>query len=124
CVIRCGREETGRSLVALLREQLVRDSHLHVVRLAREHEQGFVLCLPSETRNGSVVCTAIRIAAQVRVGMTGNAQLCLLGRVGVYIGENRRVWNCFNESGPKNRGGDTKDNVWISALAGERISSR
>ena len=123
-VIWRGGEETCWSLVALLREQLVRDSHLHVVRLAREHEQGFVLRLPSEARNGSVVCTAIRIAAQVRVGVTGNAQLCLLGCVGLDIGENRRVGNRLYESGPKDRRGDAKDDVWISARAGERISSR
>ena len=44
-------------------KQLVRDSHLDVVCLTREHEKGFVLCLPPETRNGPIVCTAVHISA-------------------------------------------------------------
>ena len=39
CVVRIGDEETARRFVALLREKLVRDAHLDVVGLAREHEK-------------------------------------------------------------------------------------
>ena len=55
CVLRSGVKEAARRFVALLRKQLVRDAHLDVVCLAREHEKGFVLCLPPETRNGPIV---------------------------------------------------------------------
>src|SRR6266404_3555514 len=63
CVLRSGVKEAARRLVALLRKQLVRDAHLDVVCLAREHEKGFVLCLPPETCNGPIVCTAVHISA-------------------------------------------------------------
>src|ERR1700693_2102822 len=47
-VLRSGVEETARGFVALLREKLVGDSHLDVICLAGEQEQGFVLRLPAE----------------------------------------------------------------------------
>src|SRR5882762_7449584 len=69
-----GVEDAARSLVALLREQLARDPHLDVVRLAREQEQGLVLRLPSKAGDRPVVAIAVGIAAQVRVRVTEDAQ--------------------------------------------------
>jgi hypothetical protein len=61
-------------LVALLREELVRDSHLDVVGFAREHEEGFVLRFPAETGDGPIICTEVHISAQVCVCMAGDTQ--------------------------------------------------
>src|SRR5713226_6543812 len=59
CVVWRGGEKAGRSLVAFLREQLVRDAHFHVVSFAREHKEGFVLRLPPEAGNGPIVCAPV-----------------------------------------------------------------
>ena len=63
-VLRRGVEETARRFVALLREKLVRDSHLDVVGLAREHEKRLVLRLPSESGNGPIVCAEVHVSAR------------------------------------------------------------
>jgi len=74
-VVGSGVEDTAGSFIALLREELVGDSHLDVVGLACEHEKGFVLRLPSETGDGSIVGTEIHVSAEVRVGVSVNTQL-------------------------------------------------
>lgn len=71
-VIRCSGEKTGGSLVALLREQWVRNAHLHVVGFGRKQEQGFVLRLPTETSDGPIVGAAVDVPAQMRVRVAGN----------------------------------------------------
>ena len=123
-VVGRGGEDTAWSLVALLGEELARDPHLDVIGLAREQEKGFVLCLPSEAGYGPVVSTAVHIAAQERVRVTGNAQLRLQGRVGLHVREDRRVGDRFEESIAKDRCRDAEDDVRISTLAGERVPSR
>src|SRR5260370_14366946 len=84
-----GVEQTARSSVALLGEELIGYPHLDVVCLAGEHEQGLVLCLPSEAGNCPVVCTAVRIAAQVRVRVPRDAQPRLEGCVGLNVRDDR-----------------------------------
>src|ERR1039457_4205336 len=56
-VLRSGVELTAGRFVALLREKLVRDTHFDVVCLTRKHEKRFVLRLPAESGDGSIVCT-------------------------------------------------------------------
>ena len=112
-VVGRGGEDTAWSLVALLGEELARDPHLDVIGLAREQEKGFVLCLPSEAGYGPVVSTAVHIAAQERVRVTGNAQLRLQGRVGLHVGEDRQAGDCFQQPGAEYRRGDTEDQVMI-----------
>ena len=90
CVIGRGDIETARGLVALLGEQLVRDSHLDIVGFPREHDQGLVLGLPSEAGNGPIVGTQVGVAAQVRVGVSGDAQLRLCVCIGLHVREDRR----------------------------------
>ena len=86
--------------------------------------QGLVLCLPSEAGNCPVVCADVRIAAQVRVGVTGDAQPRLQGRVGLHVREDRRVRDCFDEPSAKDRRRNAENDVRISALAGQRVSGR
>jgi len=62
-VIRGGNEKARGSLVPLLREQLIRDSHFHVVGFGREQEQGLVLRLPPKARDCPIVCGAVYVAA-------------------------------------------------------------
>src|SRR5216684_5479171 len=110
-----GVEDAARSLVALLREQLVRDPHLDVVRLAREQEKGLVLRLPSKAGDRPVVRAAVGIAAQVRVRVTGNAQRLLQVRLGLHVRENRRVGYRLDEPSTKDGSRDAEDDVRISA---------
>src|SRR6516162_3960206 len=93
CIIRCSGEKTGRSLVAFLGEQLVRDSHFYVVGFGGEHEQRLVLCLPSETGNGPIIRAAVHVPAEVRVRMAGDTQGGLLVGVGLYVGKDDGVWD-------------------------------
>src|SRR5450631_1505427 len=72
-VIRRGDEETVRRFVALLGKKLIADSHIDVVGLTREHKERFVLCFPSESGYGSIVCAVVRRSANVCVGMAMNA---------------------------------------------------
>ena len=123
-VIRSGDEETARRFVALLREKLVRDAHLDVVGLAREHEQGFVLRLPSETSDGPIVRTEVHVAAEVCVGVPGDTQRPFLGCVGLHVRQDGRVGNRFDEPRAKDRSWDAENNVRIPTLAGQRISRR
>ena len=44
-------------------EQIVRDAHLDVVGLAREHQQRLVLRLPPEARDGAIVAVVVALAA-------------------------------------------------------------
>ena len=124
CVFWCGIEEAAGSLVALLREKLVRDPHFDVVGLTREHDSGLVLRLPSKAGNGPIVSAAIGIAAEVRVDVTGDPQPGLCGSIGLAIGEDRRIRNRFDQPGAKGWRRNSEDDIRIAALTGERVSGR
>src|ERR1700740_1387498 len=121
-VLRSGVKDTAWRFVAFLLEKLVCDAHLDVVCLAGEYEQGFVLCLPPETRNASIVCTAVHVSAQVSVRVPGNTQCRLLRRLGPRVRKDGRVWNRFDEPRAKHRSRDPENNVRIPTLARKRIS--
>ena len=74
-VVGRGDVETAWGFIALLGEELVRDSHLDVVGFRGEHEQGLILGLPPKAGNGSIVGAEVGVAAQVGVGVPGDAQL-------------------------------------------------
>src|ERR1035438_1146457 len=57
-----GRQElTSRHLLALGLKQFVGDAHLHVVRLGRKQQQGFVLGFPPKACDGAVVAIPVRL---------------------------------------------------------------
>src|SRR5882724_2584397 len=74
-VIGRGVEDAAGRFVAFLREELAGDTHLDVVSLPGKHQQGFVLRLPTKTRNGAIVAAKVHVSAQVRVGVPGNVNL-------------------------------------------------
>ena len=117
-------EKTGGSLVAFLREQLVRDTHFDIVGFAGEHDQGLVLRLPAETSDGAVVGAAIDVAAEDGVGVAEDTQRGLLGGVGLHVGQDGGVRDGLDQSCTENRSRDSEDDVWIPTLASERISRR
>src|ERR1700674_4738319 len=122
-VLRCRVEETTRSLVAFLGEELVRDPHLDVVGLAGEYEEGLVLRLPSEAGDRAVVGAAVRGASQVRVRVTRNAQPRLQRGVSTHVRQDRRIGDRLDEPNAKDGCGNAEDDVVVSAVAGERGSS-
>jgi len=122
CVLGRGVEQTTGSLVALLGEDLVSDTHFDVVSLSREQEKRFVLCLPSEAGDGTVVGAAVGVATQMRVRVSGNARLPLAGRLGGHVGQDCRVGDRFDEPAAKGRRRNSENDVPVSALACERVS--
>src|SRR6185503_17025132 len=74
-VVRRGGVLAVGILRALLREQLVADALLDVVGLAGEHQEGLVLRLPAEPRDGPVVAVAVGVGAgEGEVWSTENAE--------------------------------------------------
>ena len=69
-IVRRVRELTARRLVAFLRKEIVADAHLDVVRLAGEHQQGFVLRLPAEPRDRPIVAASIRKSGDPKRGFS------------------------------------------------------
>src|SRR5258708_7528875 len=51
-----------RIFFALIRKIVIGYAHLHVVRLAREDLERFVLRLPSEPRDGAVVAVRVQVS--------------------------------------------------------------
>ena len=82
------------------------------------------LGLPSEAGNGPVVGTVVRVAAEVRVGVTEDAHPCLRGRVRLHIREDGGVGDRFDEPGAKCRRRDTENNVRIASVGRKRVSGR
>src|SRR5215471_16814512 len=62
------RSVAGWVLFCRLWEQLVRNAHLDVVRFTGEHRERFVLGLPAESSNGSVISAAVRYALNSELG--------------------------------------------------------
>src|SRR5258705_1056434 len=121
-VLRSRIEQAPRRLIALLREQLARHSHLHVVRLARKQQQRLVLRLPTESRNRPVVRVAVHVPAQVRVRMSVNSHRRFSRRVRLHVRKDRRIRNGFDQPRPKYGRRYTENNVRIPALPRKRIS--
>src|SRR6516165_1746703 len=124
CVVGSWNEQAAWRFIALLGEKLVRDAHLDVAGLGGEHEKRFVLRLPSETCNGSIIGAAVHISAEDGVRMSGDAHRRFLACVALHVGQDRGVGNRLNQSVAKKRSRDSKDDVPISALASERIPRR
>src|ERR1700746_2777693 len=60
----------------------------------------------------------------MRVRVAGNAQRGLRAGISFHIGQNGGIGNGLNQACAKNRSRDAENNVWIAALACERISRR
>src|SRR5258706_10006658 len=110
-------------LVTFLREELVGDPHLDVVGLAGEYEKRLVLRFPAEAGDRPIVCAAVCRAADDRVRVTGDAQPRLHGGVGLHILQDRRVGDRLDEPSAKHGRRNAENDVAISALAGDWISS-
>src|SRR5205823_7220162 len=87
---------TGCRLVALGLEELVRDTHLDVVRLAGEELQGLILRLPAEAGNSPIVAVAIRVPGD-HIGPTADPEYRLLRGVYIQVGANRVVWDHLDQ---------------------------
>ena len=119
-VIRRAGELTIRRLVALLWEQLIGNSHLDVVGLAREEQERLVLRLPPESRDGAVVAVVVggtRDSDAVRPA--GDAEGGLAARIdGLVVGDGG-VWNRLDEARAKRGCGDAEDDVVALVLGPE-----
>jgi len=99
-VLGCGIEQAiaGRrywSIAAFVGELLVADAHFHAAGFGGKLDQRLVLRLPAKARDGAVVGTAIEMAADAERG--------LLRRVGLQVGDERRLVNVLDESRTEHR---------------------
>ena len=96
---------------ALLRKQLIGDALFDVVGLPGENHQGFVLRLPAEAGDGTVVAVA--------VFESGDTEELFGGRVGVLVSQNRGVGDGLDQPTPEDRSRYAKDHVVSHKLGGE-----
>jgi hypothetical protein len=108
-VVGDGRELTAGRLVTLLLERLAGDAHLHVVGLAREDEQRFVLRLPAEPGDRAVVAAPIDAPA--------DTEIPLGERVGGQVGHDRAVADLLDEAGAEDGCGNPEDDVVVPDLS-------
>jgi len=66
----------------------------------------------------------LRLTLPLKWASAGDARLPLAGRLGVHIGQNRRVRDGFNEPAAKSGRWDAEDDVAVPALAGQRVAGR
>ncbi len=123
-VVRNRLELAGEVFFPLGLEQLVGDTLLDVVRLAREQKQRLVLRLPAETRDRAVIAVVIGLAGDratgdVEIRPAFDPQRALLARVGSLVCEYRAVRDLLDQPRPEDRGGDPKDHVLIRELRRE-----
>jgi hypothetical protein len=110
-----------RILLALLLEQLVRDAHLDVVGLAREHQQRLVLGLPSEPGNRSIIAIVVRVPRDCPsrhgdVGAAHDAELVLSGGAVRLVRQNQTVRNLLDEPSAEGRRRNPEDHVVARSL--------
>src|SRR5262249_48993841 len=105
---------------ALLREELVANALLDVVRLAGEEQQRFVLGLPAEARDRPVVAASVRIAGgQEPLRPAENAERSLRRGVGRLVGHDGGVRDRFDQAQCERRRGNAEDQVGAGHLSSE-----
>src|SRR6185295_89997 len=111
-----------RILLALLREQLVRDALLDVVRLPGEEEQGLVLRFVAKACDGAVVAVAVRVAGgQNEMRAAADAERDLRRRRGLLVRDDRGVGNGLDEAGAERRRRDPEARVVAREVALEVV---
>ena len=120
-VLRGSIKHTTGGLVAFLRKELVGHSHLNVIRLAREQQKRFVLCLPSEAGQRPVIGTPVGRSADMRIGVPGDPPLSVAGCIRIHVGEDFHIGDCLNEPATEHRRRDAEDDIGVSTLSGLRI---
>ena len=108
-------------------EQLVGNAHFHVVGFAGKDEQGFVLSLPAEAGDGSVVAVVVGFALDptlLGVRVTGNddiqfasyLQTLLLRRLLREVRQDIGIANLLDQSGAEHRGRNPEDFIFLVGL--------
>ena len=85
----------------LLGKYLVGSSHLHVVSLAGEHQQRFVLRFPAKAGDRSIIAVAIECAADAED----------VGGLILLIIDQSRVIDVFDQTGAECGGGNSEDDI-------------
>src|SRR6516162_294649 len=78
-----------------LRKQFVGNAHLDIVGLTCEHRDRFVLCLPAEAGDGTVIAAA--------VGMARNAEFSALVFRRILMREDFAILNRVDQTQPAHR---------------------
>src|SRR5262249_14246944 len=105
---------------AFLREELVADALLDVVGLSGEQQERFVLSLPAEARDRSVIAIAVRIAGgQEPLRLPEDPERGFRRGVGRLVGDDGGVRDRFDESQAECRRGNAEDHVVASHLSSE-----
>src|SRR5262249_54732765 len=123
-IVRRCHSLAARGLVALLREELVGDTHLDVVGLACEHQQRLVLRLPAEAGDGAIVAAGVGHAADDAVGVTSYTLRLPGGRAGRVAGANGRVVNVFDEARTHRWRRNAENDVGVATLSGHWVAGR
>src|SRR5216684_2136545 len=110
------RKLASRGFIALGLKQLVADTHFHVVRLAGEQQEGFVLGLPSKPRDRAVIAVVVRLAgdrmaSEDNIGPAVDPECFLLGCVIDLVRKDHLVRDLFDQAGAKHRGRNPEDHV-------------